>query len=309
MLIQPTARVTLVTAKGNIDIELYAKELPQLCRAFLENCVNKRYVGLKFSTIEDNLVQLLKLELQSKLRHEYHSRLKFDSRGTVGLLNHESTNYASADGFFITLKPTPEFNGNSVLIGKVVGDSFYNVVKLLQAEKKEDGVTPLFPVEITDVLVSERYFDDIVTEQRTEERKVKKQKTAVKLSYDDEEEEEDEGFVMKSAHELLAKERKKPKAEEEKRIPLDQKLEAKESNEEEKDEKQEEEEDKEKHEEEEKDEKPEDEENEDEGDDESEERAKRVRDPTIDPYDRLLDMAEDDVDYEKLMKHRFVCSN
>lgn len=207
MDIATTAKVRFTTSKGNIDVELYAHELPVSCRAFLQNCMDKKYIGLDFDKIENLHVEVTPKELTTKIRREFHSRVKFSSRGNVALLNVEDSSVASPDGFFITMKPMAEFNGRFVVIGKVVGDLIYNVVKILEGEKKEDGVTPKYAVSISGVEVLQPYFEDLkMTKENisVQEPKRKKAKTTVKLSYeDDEDEDEDNGFVMRSAHELL----------------------------------------------------------------------------------------------------------
>lgn len=201
MELPTTARVVFSTTKGNIEMELWAKETPIASRQFLQNCVDKKYIGLDFKGLE-SIIQLLGLAESQQIRREFHSRLRFNKRGMVGLVNVEDSQMASTDAFFVTLLETPQFNNQYVLLGKVVGESIYNVIKILEADRKPDGETPLFPITITDVNVPERYFDIEELEVAPAAKKRKKQKPAVKLSYDDEE--DDVGFVMKPAHELLA---------------------------------------------------------------------------------------------------------
>lgn len=204
MKIETSAKVRFSTSKGNIDIELYAKEIPIACRAFLQNCVDKKYVGLLFDRLLPDLVEVSPKSQENQIRREFHSRVKFTGRGSVSLLNVEDSQLACPDGFFITLQPLSEFNNQYVIIGKVVGDLIYNVVKIQEAEKQQDGITPLYPVSITGVEILQPFFDDLKkVEEVTDTRKRKKAKTSVKLSYDDEEDGEVDGFVMKSAHELL----------------------------------------------------------------------------------------------------------
>lgn len=205
MEIPTSAKVRFTTSKGSIDVELYAHELPASCRAFLQNCMDNKYVGLEFGKLESLHLEVTPKSLDTKIRREFHSRVKFSARGNIALLNIEESSMASPDGFFITLNPQPEFNNRYVVVGKVVGDLIYNVVKILEGETTEDGVTPKYPVRITGVEVLQPYFDDLTkTEKKVEvqEPKRKKAKAAVKLSYDDDGDEDDK-FVMRSAHELL----------------------------------------------------------------------------------------------------------
>ncbi|KAF8002737.1 hypothetical protein HF325_003702 [Metschnikowia pulcherrima] len=96
MDIKPTARVTLVTTKGTIETELYAKELPLLCKEFLKNCVNKNYVGLEFAKVLPGLIETLQLANATECKHEKNARLKFKPRGAIGLLRVEGTKMSSA---------------------------------------------------------------------------------------------------------------------------------------------------------------------------------------------------------------------
>lgn len=215
MEIPTSAKVRFTTSKGNIDVELYAHELPASCRAFLQNCIDNKYAGLEFGKIEPLHVEVTPKSFDTKMRREFHSRVKFSARGNIALLNIEDSPLASADGFFITLKPQPDFNNRYVVVGKVVGDLIYNVVKILEGETMEDGVTPKYAVRITGVEVLQPYFEDLKkAENKVEVREPlrKKAKPAVKLSYDDVDDDgdvEDDEFVMKSAHELLNSGKKK----------------------------------------------------------------------------------------------------
>lgn len=211
MELTTTASVRLVTGKGNIDIDLYAKEIPNACRHFLQNCLDERFVGLQFMRITPDLVEAPPKKQELKILREFHSRVRFSSRYSVAIPNVKDSQYACPDGFFITTKPLAELNNHFVIIGKVVGDSIYNVVKIHEAEKKDE--TPVFPVSITKCEILEPYFTDLlksVSDVSTPEPQRKKQKTKVKLSYGDDEEEELE-FVMKSAQELLPTSKKEKK--------------------------------------------------------------------------------------------------
>lgn len=322
MDIKPTAKVVLVTTKGKIEIELYAKELPLLCKPFIANCVNKKYVGLEFEKVTSGLIQSLQIESTTEIKREKNQRIKFNSRGAVGLLRVDGTRFSSASGFFISLEPTSEYGPDYLFIGNVVGDSIYNVVKIKDSELKPQTESPLYPVTITDCYAPEPYFDGL--EERTivseNSKKRKKQKTTVTLDYDmegDDEIEDTSSFVVRSAHELLA-EKKHPKAApstENKPAPktpaeipsvqnsshdenndkvlqsqvLDKTTQSTESElpvETTETSKQEETPDKQTS---------------------TSKQNKPVRDFSIDPYDPELDFSEDEITYETLRKHKFIC--
>ena len=205
MKLQPSGKVTLVTTKGNIDIDLYPAQVPSLCRAFISNCVNKRFNGCSFDKVTSDVVQTQKQSLAA-LPKEFHSRLKFDGKGDVGLLNVGDSRQATADGFFITTRPCSEYNSQYVIIGKISGDSMFNVMRIADCDKKDDGESPLYPTTIADSIVSVPFFDDIVEDtaltssETVDNPKAKKPKRAIKLDFGDDDEITDDAFVVKAAH-------------------------------------------------------------------------------------------------------------
>ncbi|RKP32029.1 cyclophilin-like protein [Metschnikowia bicuspidata] len=205
MKLQPSGKVTLVTTKGNIDIDLYPAQVPSLCRAFISNCVNKRFNGCSFDKVTSDVVQTQKQSLAA-LPKEFHSRLKFDGKGDVGLLNVGDSRQATADGFFITTRPCSEYNSQYVIIGKISGDSMFHVMRIADCDKKDDGESPLYPTTIADSLVSVPFFDDIVEDkaltssETVDKPKAKKPKRAIKLDFGDDDEITDVAFVVKAAH-------------------------------------------------------------------------------------------------------------
>ncbi|OBA19969.1 cyclophilin-like protein [Metschnikowia bicuspidata var. bicuspidata NRRL YB-4993] len=276
MDIKPTAQVTLVTTKGNIDIQLFPKELPELCREFIRNCVNKKYVGLEFSKVTSSLIQTLQIDSSPEIKREKNSRIKFNTRGSVGLLRIENTRMSSANGFFISLDPISAYSADYVFIGNVVGDSIYNVVKIKDSELKPGTDMPLYSVRITDCVATQPYFDDL--QERTSvlnlDKKRKKQKIAVSLQFEEENDEnvgEQSEFVVRPAHELLIGNKSTKGSE---RVNTTTKetepqiIEAKSL---------------------------------------KISRAKGIRDPSIDPYQSDLDFSEDEISYETLRMHKFIC--
>lgn len=205
-----TAKVVLITTKGPIEIELWAKEVPNISRQFIQNCLDKKYIGTTFNkVIKDYLVQTSKIKESetSQLKDEFHSRLKFNKRGLVGAVHNDRRNSNNVNSLFITLKPAPEFNNNYVLFGKIMGDSIYNVVKINESELESEE-TPMYPAEIIDIKILIQYFDDLVeSNEHIAEPPKKKSKKAkkprVQLDYALEDEEDTE-FKMKSAHDLLS---------------------------------------------------------------------------------------------------------
>ncbi|CCE85739.1 Piso0_005364 [Millerozyma farinosa CBS 7064] len=214
-----SAKVVFHTTKGDVEIDLWAREAPNLVRRFMQNCIDGKYIGTTFNkVIKEYIIQTSAINDSDghKYKDEVHSRLKYDKKGIVAATHDGKRNTNSVDSFFITLKPTPEFYKDYVILGKVSSSTIYNVVAIGQTDLKDD-TTPFYPAAITNVDVPEKYFDDIEkTIDKTKDveppkKKPKKQpkKTSVKLDLEDDDEEDEEhdgavaSFKMKSAHELL----------------------------------------------------------------------------------------------------------
>lgn len=204
---QTTAKVRVETTKGPIDIELWAKEVPVVSRAFLQKCQDNEYVGRCFSAITKDYVQLGS-EAAYTMKDEYHSRIRFNKKGLLAAVreNIDIKNNHSIDSFLLTTQQLSSYDNKYVVFGKIVNDTFYNVLKIQDSEVDADGKV-LYPAEVTKTSVVTKYFDDL---QQTKVEsvpvsKVSKPKKKVRLNYDMEAgEEEDSGsYQMKSAHELL----------------------------------------------------------------------------------------------------------
>ncbi|ORZ41279.1 cyclophilin-like domain-containing protein, partial [Catenaria anguillulae PL171] len=163
---EPATRgqVILHTSKGPIDIVLWPKEAPLATRNLIQLALDGYYDGCIFHRLVPGFI------LQggdptgtghggesatgAKLPIETHQRLKFNRRGLVAL----------ADGFsqfFITLDKTPELDGKHTLMGKVVGDTLFNVLDMANAPV-DANERPTNPVRIERVEVVDNPFEDIV---------------------------------------------------------------------------------------------------------------------------------------------------
>ncbi|CUM67764.1 uncharacterized protein PRCAT00005469001 [Priceomyces carsonii] len=203
-----TAKVEIETTKGSIEIELWAKEIPNTCKIFIQNCLNKKYVGEVFGKVEkDFLIQTTSTEKPDYgLEDEFHSRIRFNRRFLIVAVKQDKDrrNGNSVDSFFITLREAKELNNKYIVFGKVVGNSHYTAVKINNGEL--NGDKPVYPARITDINVHEKFFEDISEPTIIEEpiRKKRKKKTStVKLSYDFEEDDSIGNFKMRSAHDVL----------------------------------------------------------------------------------------------------------
>lgn len=81
-------------------------------------------------------------------KDEFHSRLRFNRRGLVGLAKSEDGTYGSQ--FFITLANVERDLKNScTMFGRVEGESIYKVASIAEAELVEGSDRPMYAVKIT----------------------------------------------------------------------------------------------------------------------------------------------------------------
>ncbi|KAG8916991.1 Peptidyl-prolyl isomerase cwc27 [Tulasnella sp. 417] len=163
-------RVVLDTTAGDIEIELWSKEAPKACRNFLTLAMEGYYDGVIFHRVVPNfLIQTGDRTgtggggesfYGEPFEDEIHPRLKFLHRGLVGCANNGQKN-SNDSQFFITLDRTDELNGKHTLWGRCVGDTFFNALKIGQAEIGSDE-RPVYPPKIRTVKIVENPFDDIV---------------------------------------------------------------------------------------------------------------------------------------------------
>ncbi|KAL9128757.1 MAG: hypothetical protein Q9217_002636 [Psora testacea] len=201
---QPTAKVLITTTSGELLLELFAKQIPLASRSFLQHCLDGYYNGTFFHRLVPGFI------LQGgdptgtgeggesiydggTFEDEFHSRLKWNRRGLLGMAN-EGRKRTNGSQFFMTLGECRELEGKNTLFGRVVGDTVFNLVKMGEAELG-DGEKPLYPTKITgaDVLVNP--FEDMVRrevkgvavpkldESKKEIRKGKKKGGKVLLSF------------------------------------------------------------------------------------------------------------------------------
>lgn len=189
----PTAKVVLHTTAGDLELELFAKQTPVTSRNFLQLCLDGYYDNTVFHRLVPGFI------LQGgdptgtgtggessydgePFADEFHSRLKFNRRGLLGMAN---TGKKDDNGsqFFFTLASTPELQGYNTMFGRVVGDTIYNLMKMAEAEIAEGSEDrPLYPSRITGADVILNPFEDMVrgvraqTKLESEPSKVKKPK-------------------------------------------------------------------------------------------------------------------------------------
>ncbi|KAK5167537.1 Peptidyl-prolyl isomerase cwc27 [Saxophila tyrrhenica] len=177
---QPTAKVVLQTTTGDLTLELFAKQTPLASRNFLQHCLDGYYTNTIFHRLVPNFiiqggdptatgtggVSALS-EDGAPFQDEFHSRLKFNRRGLLGMAN-DGTKDNNGSQFFLTLGATPELQGKHTMFGRIEGDTIYNLMKMAEAEmtEEEGSERPLYPTKVTGAEVLVNPFEDMVARVR-----------------------------------------------------------------------------------------------------------------------------------------------
>ena len=174
----PTAKVLVETTSGDLLLELFAKQTPLASRNFLQLCLDGYYTGTIFHRLVPGFI------LQGGdptgtgeggeaiydgglFEDEFHSRLKFNRRGLLGMANSGRKN-DNGSQFFLTLGATPELQGINTMFGRIEGETIYNLMKMGDAELIDgDGnEKPLYPTKITGVEILVNPFDDMMRREK-----------------------------------------------------------------------------------------------------------------------------------------------
>ncbi|KAI0799505.1 cyclophilin-like protein [Xylaria sp. FL0064] len=239
---QPTASLILHTTLGDLSVELFAKQTPLTSRNFLQLCLDGYYDNTIFHRLVPGFIiqggdptgtgnggeciydggayggDLDPWPMDQRrgknagpagvnFKDEFHSRLKFNRRGLLGMAN-ESKPDTNGSQFFFTLDKAEELNNKNTVFGRVVGDTIYNLARMGEAELAEGSERPLYPIRITGTEILVNPFDDMKKRLRTAqpivpsgpaEKKKKKPKAGKKLlSFDDEEGDIDVPVIKKA---------------------------------------------------------------------------------------------------------------
>ncbi|KAG5957315.1 Peptidyl-prolyl isomerase cwc27 [Claviceps cyperi] len=197
---QPTASAIIHTTLGEILVELFAKQTPLTCRNFLQHSLDGYYDGTIFHRLVPNFIlqggdptgtgnggeciydggafsgDLDPWPMDERrgmnagptgihFKDEFHSRLKFNRRGLLGMAN-ESRENTNGSQFFFTLDKTEELNRKNTLFGRVAGDTIFNLAKIGESEVDADSGRPLYPVKIERVEILVNPFEDMKKRSR-----------------------------------------------------------------------------------------------------------------------------------------------
>ncbi|KAI0900537.1 cyclophilin-like protein [Annulohypoxylon nitens] len=240
---QPTASLILNTTQGDLSVELFAKQTPLTSRNFLQLCIDGYYDNTIFHRLVPGFIlqggdptrtgnggesiydggaysgDLDPWPMDQRrgqnagstgvnFKDEFHSRLKFNRRGLLGMAN-ESKPDTNASQFFFTLDKAEELNNKNTVFGRIVGDTIYNLARMGEAEVAEGSDRPLYPVKITGVEILVNPFYDMKKRERIAKRthetssagkkkKVKSKAGKKLLSFGDEEGDDDAPVLKKA---------------------------------------------------------------------------------------------------------------
>lgn len=217
---QPTAEVILHTTAGSLRLELFAKQTPQTSRNFLQLCLDGYYNDTVFHRLVPSFILQGgdptgtgsggESSYGEPFADEFHSRLKYNRRGLLGMANSGGKN-DNGSQFFLTLGETPELNGKNTIFGRISaeGDTIYNLMKMAEADVVEGTDRPMYPSKVTGAEIIQNPFDGMVkrvteaprtaVEKDKGEAKRKPKRKAGKnvLSFGGDEEEDDAAPVIK----------------------------------------------------------------------------------------------------------------
>ncbi|RGP58843.1 peptidyl-prolyl isomerase cwc27 [Fusarium sporotrichioides] len=197
---QPTASVIIHTTRGELSVELFAKQAPLTCRNFLQLALDGYYDNTIFHRLVPGFIlqggdptgtgnggesiydggafsgDLDPWPMDQRVgknagptginfKDEFHSRLKFNRRGLLGSAN-DSRPDTNGSQFFFTLDTAEELNGKNTMFGRIAGDTVYNLAKMGEGEVDEATERPTYPVKIERIEILVNPFEDMKKRSR-----------------------------------------------------------------------------------------------------------------------------------------------
>ncbi|UYV70080.1 CWC27, partial [Cordylochernes scorpioides] len=148
-------QVLLETTVGDIDIELWSKEVPTACRNFIQLCMEGYYNGTIFHRVMKGFMAQGgdptgtgtggESAFGKPFKDEFHSRLRFMRRGLVAMAS--SGKDTNESQFFFTLGACPDLQNKHTIFGKVTGNTIYNMIRLEEGPVDRND-RPLYPHKI-----------------------------------------------------------------------------------------------------------------------------------------------------------------
>jgi peptidyl-prolyl cis-trans isomerase-like 3 len=155
---------TLQTSLGSLKVELLTEAAPRNCESFLALLASGFYTGTLFHrSIAGFMIQggdpsgsgkeLGESVWGGPLEGEASPALKHSSRGMVSMCASPGGNGSQ---FFITYAPAPHLDGESTVVGRVIGGE--DTLKAMEAAEVGKKSRPLVDIRITGVVVHANPF-------------------------------------------------------------------------------------------------------------------------------------------------------
>ncbi|GIQ80596.1 cyclophilin-type peptidyl-prolyl cis-trans isomerase [Kipferlia bialata] len=207
------------------------------CRNFIQLCMEGYYDGTPFNrVISEYLVQGGDRGdgggciYDKPYPIEKQVRVRFNKRGRLAMAADEDG--LNRSQFFVTVAACPDLTNKNTIFGRVSGRTFFNVLRMSEAETQ--GETPLYVQKIVSTSVHTPYFTDIkpresqshlATEEAERERaaKMEKSKGRVAVSYGMDDEDDEDGEQLVLTHRIRAAGERIPKKKRDKKDKKDKK--------------------------------------------------------------------------------------
>lgn len=161
-------KVVITTTHGELEVELFSREAPMACKSFVQHCLNGYYDDCAFTRCVENFViqtgdpsntgrggTSALGDGKETFADEFHSRLRFNTRGRVAMAN-AGRRDTNGSQFFVTLEACEWLNKKHTIFGKLVGATMYNAMEIGKCETDGDDrpIDPAPRVVRTEVLMN-----------------------------------------------------------------------------------------------------------------------------------------------------------
>jgi len=171
---KPTGKVLLATTSGDLSLEIFAKQTPIASRNFIQRCLDGYYDNTIFHRLIPGFIIQggdptgtghggEAIYPGGTFEDEFHSRLKFNRRGLLGMANGGGKN-DNGSQFFLTLGETRELQDRHTMFGRIEGDTIYNLMKIGEADLEiiEGSERPVYPTKVLGAEVLVNPFEDMI---------------------------------------------------------------------------------------------------------------------------------------------------
>ncbi|MBB5232694.1 peptidylprolyl isomerase [Deinococcus budaensis] len=156
-----TYRAVLKTGKGDVTVELYAKQAPKAVNSFVFLALNRFYDGTRFHRVVEGFMAQggdpLSADAAQRARWgtggpgynffvELDEGLRFNAAGVLGMARSQSY-FSQGSQFFITLAPADFLTGEYTVFGRVVAGQDVLQKLTRTATSSQGGETPISRAE------------------------------------------------------------------------------------------------------------------------------------------------------------------